>query len=85
MLGYCGSCSHQPPPKGTNMTDYIARQAALRAKREAEGYYTPEQVARREARLQASRDYNARIAGIADQMPRNRAKVEREAMVRDDD
>lgn len=56
------------------MTDYIARQAALRAKREAEGYYSPEQVARREAQLEAGREYNRRIAGVAAQMPRNRAK-----------
>ena len=50
---------------GAPVNDYAARQRALRAAREAEGYYTPEQVAEREARLQASRDYNSRIAGEA--------------------
>ena len=44
-------------------TDYAARQTALRAKREAEGYYTPEETARRQGRLEGGRDYNARISG----------------------
>lgn len=45
-------------------TDYIARQKALHAKREEEGYHTPEEVARRAGQLQGGREYNARIAGI---------------------
>lgn len=50
----------------------VERQRQHRAKLEAEGYYEPEAVAERERKLQASREYNERIANI--DTPKKRAK-----------
>lgn len=43
------------------MTDYAARQGALHANREAEGYNTPEQVAKRDQQRADAAAYNDRI------------------------